>query len=515
MVPAGTKSSMSREGRRHARRQRLVARRTGQGVGARSGDDRLRWRRAVSVASRGSPRSQPSLTTTTTALLRITRRAQWRLERPERFTDPGSTRPVADRQPETRVKARFRSRSRSSRVTPGQARPDDEGLRPDGRSGERLAEAQEHPGVALHRARDVADHDELAWPADGPAPDPVQDVATGRQAAPEHDPGRHRPAVVVGFAAAGSGGVPGWAGGGRSGAPHRAAPPRSSGRIAGGGPPGPGRRPARTRPARPTAPSSSTSSPSSTERARPPEWTRRISWVSASSPTPASSSSASASSRGGWAGNGPSWLGRRLRAPARTGRRRRCRSRSRRGAGRRGPAPAAKGPARGRPARSRPRGPAEVDRGDQVGGQPGEAELPAKPDRPAEEAPPIDGTSPGPGRGPTGAGPTRRAPGSSPGRIAVTRRLAAARRRGRAPRESGEPPRPDAADILLVLEDHAQGVVDNRGGQVGRTRGRAGPTPSRGVSATPGTLSGRPRASDGTKPTTWRASRSGAAGTPG
>src|SRR5664279_3684210 len=77
----------------------------------------LRWRRAVSVAtSSGSPRSQPSLTTTTTALLRNTRRAQRRLnvrnDSPI-LVPPDQSLTVR----ETRVRARSRSRSRRSRVT--------------------------------------------------------------------------------------------------------------------------------------------------------------------------------------------------------------------------------------------------------------------------------------------------------------------------------------------------------------------------------------------------------------
>ncbi len=56
--------------------------------------------------------------------------------------------------------------------------------------------------MALHRARDVADDDELARPPDGPSPDPVDHVAAGGQAAPEHHPGGDGPAVVVELAPA-------------------------------------------------------------------------------------------------------------------------------------------------------------------------------------------------------------------------------------------------------------------------------------------------------------------------
>src|SRR4051812_47416187 len=40
--------------------------------------------------------------------------------------------------------------------------------------------------MTLHRARDVADDHERPWPLDGPPPDPVEDLAAGRQVAPEH-----------------------------------------------------------------------------------------------------------------------------------------------------------------------------------------------------------------------------------------------------------------------------------------------------------------------------------------
>ena len=57
--------------------------------------------------------------------------------------------------------------------------------------------------MALHGTRDIADHDELARAPHRPTPDPVEDVAAGGQAAPEHDPGSNGPTVVVELAAPG------------------------------------------------------------------------------------------------------------------------------------------------------------------------------------------------------------------------------------------------------------------------------------------------------------------------
>ncbi len=87
------------------------------GGSARSGGGSSAGGGPSRVATRsGSPRSQPSLTTTTTALLRRTRRAQRRLnvrnDSPIRVPPDQSLTVSA-----TRVRARSRSRSRSSRVT--------------------------------------------------------------------------------------------------------------------------------------------------------------------------------------------------------------------------------------------------------------------------------------------------------------------------------------------------------------------------------------------------------------
>ena len=63
-------------------------------------------------------------------------------------------------------------------------------------AGQRLDEAQQQPRVALHRARDVAQHDELARLADLAPPDPLGELA-GREVLAEHGPLGDAPAVRV------------------------------------------------------------------------------------------------------------------------------------------------------------------------------------------------------------------------------------------------------------------------------------------------------------------------------
>ena len=139
----------------------------------------------------------------TMPLVRSVRRAQRRLnsrnDSPIRVPPAQSLTASA-----TRDSARSRSRSREQPRHPGQLRPEHERLRLHRRRRrQRLDEPQQQPRVALHRARDVAQDDDLARPLDRPPPDPVGELAAGREVPPEHRPRREQPAVVVELVAAG------------------------------------------------------------------------------------------------------------------------------------------------------------------------------------------------------------------------------------------------------------------------------------------------------------------------
>ena len=184
----GTKSSTKGIAARHPAGQRLVTR----GRGERVEPDRAGGSSAGAGRSRGRPapdRPDPSRPKRPRRpqLLRRTRRAQcWlnsRNDAPMRVPPDQSVTVSA-----TRSRAAVAVAVAQDPGHPGQPRAEDERLGPDGRRRQRLAEAQQDPRVALHRAGDVADDHERARPADGSPPDPVEDVATGRQAAPEHRP---------------------------------------------------------------------------------------------------------------------------------------------------------------------------------------------------------------------------------------------------------------------------------------------------------------------------------------
>ncbi len=82
--------------------------------------------------------------------------------------------------------------------------PEHERLGPDLRGrGERLDEPEQQPRVALHRPRDVAQHDQRPRFADLAAPDPGQELATGPEVAPEHRPWRQPTAVRMQLVAPG------------------------------------------------------------------------------------------------------------------------------------------------------------------------------------------------------------------------------------------------------------------------------------------------------------------------
>jgi hypothetical protein len=60
-----------------------------------------------------------------------------------------------------------------------------------------LDEAEQQPRMALHRAADVAQDDDGSWPADGPPPLPVDELAAGAEIAAEHRSRGEEPAVAV------------------------------------------------------------------------------------------------------------------------------------------------------------------------------------------------------------------------------------------------------------------------------------------------------------------------------
>ena len=124
------------------------------------------------------------------------------VELAERLADPRPAGPVVDRvgdAGERAVAVAVAQQARDAR----EPRPEHERLRPDRRCGrERLDEPQQQPRVALHRARDVAEHDERPRPLDRAPPDPRHDLAAGPEVAPEHRPRREPAAVAVELVAA-------------------------------------------------------------------------------------------------------------------------------------------------------------------------------------------------------------------------------------------------------------------------------------------------------------------------
>ena len=119
------------------------------------------------------------------------------VERPEALADARAAGPVVDRVGDAGQGA-VAVAVLEQPGDAGQARPEHERLGADlaGRR-ERLDEAQEQPRVALHRAADVADDDERARLLDLAPPDPVQELAAGAEVAAEHRPRREAPAVRV------------------------------------------------------------------------------------------------------------------------------------------------------------------------------------------------------------------------------------------------------------------------------------------------------------------------------
>ena len=103
----------------------------------------------------------------------------------------------------TRASARSRSRSRSRRVTRVSRVPKtNDSVRTSEAADERLDEPEQQAGVALHRARDVADHDERARPRIGRRQTHVRSWPPGPEVAPEHRPRREAAAVRVELVAA-------------------------------------------------------------------------------------------------------------------------------------------------------------------------------------------------------------------------------------------------------------------------------------------------------------------------
>ena len=192
-----------RVGRAHPAGQRLVAGRAGQRVephepmavapqpGRLGGDER----RVAAVPAVGHDDHDAA---------RAQRPARPLLvERPEALADPRPAGPVVDGvgDPGERPVAVLVAQQPRD---PRQPRPEHERLGAHlRRRRERLDEAQQQPRVALHRARDVAQHDERAGLLDRPPPDPRQQLAAGAEVAPEHRPRREPPAVRMQLVAAG------------------------------------------------------------------------------------------------------------------------------------------------------------------------------------------------------------------------------------------------------------------------------------------------------------------------
>ena len=195
----------------------------------------MRRRRAVSAAtSAGSPRSQPSLTTMTTPLVRSVRRAQCWLNVRKLSPIRVPAGPVVDRVGHAGQRA-VAVAVLEQPGDPGQPRPEHERLDPHlaGRR-EGLDEAQQQPRVALHRAADVGDDDERARLADRSSPDPRHELAAGPEVAPEHRPRRQPAAVRVQLVATGAALLQARDRARRRGVRRRAARPGSSGRTRGG-----------------------------------------------------------------------------------------------------------------------------------------------------------------------------------------------------------------------------------------------------------------------------------------
>ncbi len=202
-VPAGRKSSMYGIGRPHPAGERLVARRPGERVepdepvavaakARRLGRDERRIAAVPAVRHDDDDAARPQ---------RPARPPQ--VELAERLADSRPARPVADRlgdAGEGAVPVAVAEQPRDA----GELRPEHERLSLDrGRRRERLDEPQQQPRVALHRPGDVAQDDDLARPLHGPPPDPLGELAAGREVAPEHRPRGEQPAVVMELVAAG------------------------------------------------------------------------------------------------------------------------------------------------------------------------------------------------------------------------------------------------------------------------------------------------------------------------
>ena len=123
-----------------------------------------RWSRCIcSARTSGSPRSQPSERMTTIAPRAMPRTPHWSLKARTPFAEAGAARPVGHvgaglLQGDVRVAAR------QLPGQPGEAGAEGEGLHPLAADHGGVDEAQQRPGVGLHRARDVEQQDRAAGP---------------------------------------------------------------------------------------------------------------------------------------------------------------------------------------------------------------------------------------------------------------------------------------------------------------------------------------------------------------
>ena len=143
----------------------------------------------ISRASRaGSPRSQPSETSSTIAPLRMVRRTHRRLSWWRHLADPGAAAPVHHllrHAAERRVGAPGPELARD----PRQARSEHEHLERRAAPLERMGEAKHEPAVALHAAADIAHQDDRPGPLGAAQPAPPERLAAGTQRVPEHRSG--------------------------------------------------------------------------------------------------------------------------------------------------------------------------------------------------------------------------------------------------------------------------------------------------------------------------------------
>ena len=388
----------------------------------------------------------------------------------------------------TRASARSRSRSCISRVTRVSRVPNtNDSVRTSFVAGQRLDEPQQQPRVALHRARDVAQDDELARLADLAPPDPLgelaavarfrRNIARGASRRPCGWSSKRR---VRRRSRRGSQQVDEPLGVAQLGR-------RSSGRSRGGA----GPRPWTTRRARSSMPS--ISPPSSTSVATWMPIVASSVIVALARPRrglvarrPARPPRARAS--GDVAARGASWAASG-RAGARTARTRGRTPRGRRAGGRTARR-RCRGPTALRPMSTPERErPGEVDRRAEVDRTAPPRAAPARSRRPRQQAAPSmsrrrvrAGGRPSGRRQRDGAAGWRSMGPSRRGAATRARRLARLRR-GTSRRLAAH-----LADVLLVLEDDAQRLVDDV-----RAAARAAPSDSSAdaqssVSATPGTL---------------------------